>query len=179
MAARGESEEFRYVGFWLRFLALAIDTVILNIILGPLTLYIFGPTYLATQDIGVMQERVMGLLTSPMFHLISVVLPLIGVILFWKFRAATPGKMLFSARIVDARTGGRMSTAQNIARAFAYAVSTVPFCIGFLWIAVDKRKQAWHDKLSRTVVVRPAKAGAGTAVFERPREDREPSVQTH
>jgi uncharacterized RDD family membrane protein YckC len=29
-----------------------------------------------------------------------------------------------------------------------------PMCLGFLWIAFDKRKQGWHDKLAGTVVVR-------------------------
>ncbi|HKF94921.1 MAG TPA: RDD family protein, partial [Gammaproteobacteria bacterium] len=30
-----------------------------------------------------------------------------------------------------------------------------PLGLGFLWIAFDKRKQGWHDKLAATVVVRP------------------------
>jgi uncharacterized RDD family membrane protein YckC len=25
--------------------------------------------------------------------------------------------------------------------------------LGFLWIAFDPRKQAWHDKIGRTVVI--------------------------
>jgi uncharacterized RDD family membrane protein YckC len=30
----------------------------------------------------------------------------------------------------------------------------LPLGLGFLWIAFDKRKQAWHDKLAGTVVIR-------------------------
>lgn len=170
------SSKLRYVGFWLRFLAAMIDTIILNIIIGPLISYIYGPTYLASQDIGIMTERVMGLIKSPMFLLISTILPLIALIFFWRFMAATPGKMIFSSRIVDARTGKQMSTGQSILRALAYLVSTLPLCIGFLWIAFDKRKQAWHDKLARTVVVRPAKKSTGSVIFDQPTDNAEKEI---
>jgi uncharacterized RDD family membrane protein YckC len=47
-----------------------------------------------------------------------------------------------------------------VGRYFAYFVSTIPFCLGFLWVAFDKRKQGWHDKLAHTVVVRAAREDA-------------------
>jgi uncharacterized RDD family membrane protein YckC len=75
-------------------------------------------------------------------------------ILLWKFRGATPGKMLIKARIVNAATLGKPSAGQLTGRFFAYAVSFFPACLGFLWIAFDKRKQGWHDKLAGTVVIR-------------------------
>jgi len=54
---------------------------------------------------------------------------------------------------VDAQTGATPSAKQLVGRYFAYLVSTLPLCLGLLWIAVDKRKQGWHDKLAGTVVV--------------------------
>ena len=73
--------------------------------------------------------------------------------MFWRYRGATPGKMAISARIVDAKTGGRPSTARLVVRYFAYIVSTLPLFLGFIWIGIDKRKQAFHDKIAGTVVV--------------------------
>jgi uncharacterized RDD family membrane protein YckC len=35
--------------------------------------------------------------------------------------------------------------------------------LGYLWAGFDPRKQAWHDKMAKTVVVR-RKDGAGTPV---------------
>jgi uncharacterized RDD family membrane protein YckC len=29
-----------------------------------------------------------------------------------------------------------------------------PLMLGIIWVAFDKRKQGWHDKLAGTVVVR-------------------------
>jgi uncharacterized RDD family membrane protein YckC len=62
--------------------------------------------------------------------------------------------MAFSARIVDAATGERPSNGQLVGRYFAYFVSTIPMGLGLIWVAFDKRKQGWHDKLAGTVVIR-------------------------
>jgi len=35
----------------------------------------------------------------------------------------------------------------------------LPLGAGLIWVAFDRRKQAWHDKLAGTVVVRPRKRG--------------------
>ena len=63
--------------------------------------------------------------------------------------------MALSAKIVDAETGKEPSIAQYIGRYFAYIISAIPFCLGFIWVAFDSKKQGWHDKLAGTVVVRP------------------------
>ena len=76
------------------------------------------------------------------------------VVLFWVYRMATPGKMIIDAVIVDAQTFAKPRTRQYVGRYLAYFVSTLPLCLGFLWIAFDGRKQGWHDKLAGTVVVR-------------------------
>ena len=45
-------------------------------------------------------------------------------------------------------------------------VSFLAFGLGILWVAVDRRKQGWHDKLARTVVVRPLRSGATPMRFD-------------
>jgi uncharacterized RDD family membrane protein YckC len=45
-------------------------------------------------------------------------------------------------------------------------------CLGLLWVAFDRRKQGWHDKMANTVVVRPARRHA--ARFNRVPPAREP-----
>jgi len=56
--------------------------------------------------------------------------------------------------VVDARTGGPLSVSQAILRYLGYFVSTIPLCLGLLWVGFDARKQGWHDKIAGTVVVR-------------------------
>ncbi len=54
----------------------------------------------------------------------------------------------------DAKTGGKPSVGQLIGRYLAYYVSVIPFCLGFIWVGIDKKKQGFHDKLAGTVVIR-------------------------
>jgi uncharacterized RDD family membrane protein YckC len=133
----------RYVGFWKRLLAFFIDVLILVTIFVTIAIAIYGRRYVQLASEG--QTILFDLL-------VQGVLPAVAAILFWRFRGATPGKMLVSARIVDAATLGAPSTGKLIGRYFAYIVSSI-FMLGFIWIAFDKRKQGWHDKLAGTVVI--------------------------
>ena len=62
-----------------------------------------------------------------------------------------------SAQIVDAASGGKPSTRQLVVRYLGYYVSIIPLFMGLFWVAFDRRKQGWHDKLAGTVVVRSKK----------------------
>ncbi len=141
-----QTNEMRYAGFWIRFAAAMIDTVLLLLFTLPLLIAIYGWAYFDADKT--------GFVAGGADILITWIMPAVAVIVFWVAKQATPGKMLLSARIVDASTGNAPSVGQLIGRYFAYLVSLVPFGLGYLWIAFDKRKQGWHDKLAGTVVVR-------------------------
>lgn len=157
-----ELESVRYAGFWIRLLAMMIDVVVLMLIIPPLLAWIYGLDYF---DPVRMANRPMGCIE----FLIWYVFPAVAMIVLWKYKSATPGKMIVGAKIVDARTGARPSMMQCIVRYFGYFVSTIPFCLGYLWIAFDCRKQAWHDKLAGTVVVRSCKQKKDTLASEEAR----------
>ena len=72
---------------------------------------------------------------------------------FWAIKSATPGKLVLGICIADAKTGNKPSNLQFIIRFVGYLLSGLPLGLGFLWIAVDPRNQAWHDKLASTVVI--------------------------
>ena len=144
MADNVTSREPKYVGFWMRLFAFFIDSLILTVIIALILIAIFGRNYIQLS----MQGK-----TLWADILFQVVLPALAAILFWRYRGATPGKMLISARIVDARTFGPPATGKLVGRYFAYLASIIPLFLGFLWIAFDKRKQGWHDKLAGTVVI--------------------------
>ena len=138
-----EQPELKYVGFWARTLATLIDTVILLLITLPPLLGIYGMVYLESDT----------LVQRPAHFLISYLFPAIAIIMFWKYKQATPGKMAISAIIVDADTGEKPSIGQLIGRYFAYLISMLPLGLGCIWVAFDKRKQGWHDKLAGTLVI--------------------------
>jgi uncharacterized RDD family membrane protein YckC len=152
-----DSPELEYVGFWLRFWAFIIDSVLGMIILWPILRAYGGEDY--------WPELYAYTGTGLRGVFLQLVLPAIAVIIFWVTRQATPGKMAIGATIVDADSGARPTTAQFLGRYLAYYVSTIPCCLGFFWIAIDARKQGWHDKLAGTVVVRPRR-GTSTVQFK-------------
>jgi uncharacterized RDD family membrane protein YckC len=86
--------------------------------------------------------------------LIGYVLPIVATIWFWLRYKATPGKMAYSLEVVDAATGNTLTTSQAIIRYIAYIPSALALGIGFIWVAFDPKKQGWHDKIAKTVVVK-------------------------
>lgn len=133
----------RYVGFWWRVLASLVDTVWLVILIIPLLLWVYGTSYFM-EDAWVQ---------GPADILINYGLPALAVVLFWVYLAATPGKMVIRSIIVDADTLTRPTLRQCVIRYLGYFVSTFGLFLGFIWVAFDKRKQGWHDKMARTVVI--------------------------
>ena len=133
-----------YAGFWIRVGASLIDTILIMVLTFPIATAIYGEAYWDSESL------VAGLWDV----VLSYILPAIAVIVFWVYKSATPGKMITNLVIVDAETGGKPSTGQFIGRYFAYYLSAIPLMLGFIWVAFDKRKQGWHDKLAGTVVIR-------------------------
>lgn len=151
-----ESENLEYVGFWARTGAAILDTILLILITAPLVLAIYGTDYYVSDQ----------LIAGPADMLISWVFPAVAIIWFWVAKQATPGKMVISARLVDARTGQPVTTGQAIGRYLGYFLASLPLFLGLLWVAFDSRKQGWHDKLAGTVVVRPKARTRKSVVFE-------------
>lgn len=68
--------------------------------------------------------------------------------------SATPGKRLLGLVVVDIEDQSRPPLIRHIKRSVVGNFSWLPLGLGCLWVAIDPRKQAWHDKLTRTQVVR-------------------------
>lgn len=134
------AQEVEYVGFWPRVGAALVDTLAVMFLVVPLLVWYFGVGWAYAAGIEA--------------FVVNWILPGIAVLLFWHYRSATPGKMAISAVIVDARTFGRPTLAQLVARYVGYYVSSIPLFAGILWVAFDARKQGWHDKMANTVVIR-------------------------
>lgn len=148
-----DSNDVAYAGFWVRLGATLIDTVLLIAVTWPLLVAIYGWDYFNP-------AAKAGMFAGPADILISWVFPVVAAIWFWRARQATPGKMALSLHVVDAKTGATLSMGQSVGRYFAYLVSVIPLCLGFVWIAFDARKQGWHDKLAGSVVVRSKRKGS-------------------
>lgn len=139
----GHPESIVYAGFWIRVMAALIDSVIVMIITLPITTAIYGE---------VPRDGYTYLLGGWDF-VINYLFPALAVILFWIYKSATPGKLFNKLTIVDAKTGGKPSVGQYIVRYLGYFLSIIPLFAGLIWVAFDKRKQGWHDKIAGTLVI--------------------------
>lgn len=146
MTAPNKIPCLEYVGFWPRTAAAGVDSALLAAIITPALLKLYGADYL----LAVATRGIAG----PADVLLNWLFPAVAVIAFWHYKSATPGKMLIGARIVDADDGGPPSRRQLLIRYVGYYLSTIAFGLGLVSIAFDPRKQGWHDKLARTIVVR-------------------------
>ncbi len=74
----------------------------------------------------------------------------------WTWRGTTIGNIVFGLKIV--RTDGQpLTLGVAIVRALASLLSLAVMGLGFFWIIWDPEKQAWHDKIAGTLVVRMPK----------------------
>ena len=69
-------------------------------------------------------------------------------------RGATPGKRILGLRVADADTGGPIGLRRAAVRRVVYVVGGSACYLGWLWLFANERRQSWHDKAARTVVVR-------------------------
>jgi uncharacterized RDD family membrane protein YckC len=69
-------------------------------------------------------------------------------------RGATPGKRLLGLRVADLDGGPAIGWRRAAIRRLVYTVGGLALYIGWLWLFTNERRQAWHDKAARTVVVR-------------------------
>ena len=165
-------DDLVYAGFWIRVWAAIIDSVLLLVLIYPVLGLIPGVSTQRTSARLVDQygqinyDALAFSAPGPLHILFYWVLPAAVVVVFWICRAATPGKMAIGARIVDAASGGAPSATQFVVRYLGYYVSTIALFLGLIWAGIDARKQGWHDKIARTVVVRRRRRVRATARFD-------------
>ena len=100
-----------------------------------------------------------GLLNSLLYGLIIVIAvtafgaPLINSYLTSHFGGGF-GKLMTGTRIVNEESGLYLDFKSAFLRNhIGYAVSGVLMGLGFIWIFVDDKKQAWHDMLVSSLVI--------------------------
>lgn len=132
-----------YVGFWPRVEAAVLDGLFFAIAIISVLYMIYGRSYFRHD---ILQRGFVDVLNS-------IIAPSLSILLFWMLCASTPGKLLISAQIVDAKTGQKPRFRQFVIRYLAYYLSLLVFGLGFLQILFSARKQGWHDRLAGTLVV--------------------------
>jgi uncharacterized RDD family membrane protein YckC len=151
-----EPSNVQYAGFWKRFVAAIID----SLILGVVEFLIFIP-FLGVLGLGIVaQPEEVGL--GFIFALISAYLfaAMAAMIAGWLYYAlmeasskqATLGKMAISIKVTD-MAGNRISFGRATGRYFGKYVSALIMYIGFIMAGFTQQKQALHDIMTGCLVV--------------------------
>lgn len=65
----------------------------------------------------------------------------------------TVGKMVCGIKVVTAHNE-TIGYRRAFLRWIGYLISSLALYLGFLWVAIDRNKQGWHDKIAKTYVIR-------------------------
>jgi uncharacterized RDD family membrane protein YckC len=79
---------------------------------------------------------------------------------FWVHGGQTLGMRAWRIRVV-CEDGAALGWARAAARFGAAAVALAPIGLGLWWSMLDRERRAWHDRLTRTRVVRSDRFAAG------------------
>ena len=142
-----------FAGFWRRAAAFVIDMVVLSVITSVCMPYrYFGFIKFWSLD---MFSSFASWFLIPQLILGDVLVVLVTVVyfaIFWVWRGQTPGKMVMEIKVVRP-DGSNVTPLIALLRYLGYIVSAALLSIGFIWIAFDKQKQGFHDKIAGTFVV--------------------------
>jgi len=153
-----------YAGFWLRFVAHLIDSVIIGIA----ALFLIVPLFFLMGGMAIIGSLPRGEIARPDIGQFSALLSLIfvlagvGVIGQWLYFAylesgekqGTWGKQILGIYVTDL-AGSRITFGRASGRFFAKIISgLIPLGIGYIMAGFTERKQALHDMIASCLVLR-------------------------
>jgi uncharacterized RDD family membrane protein YckC len=149
--------EVRYAGFWLRAVAWLIDVLVMiafGALVGGCIGGVIGGSMGARHATPQQIRQTVVETVAPIVRLLQI----IGGWLYFALmessaRQATLGKMALGLRVTDEQ-GRRIGFGRATGRYFAKIISALILFIGFIMAGFTTRKQALHDMIAGTLVVK-------------------------
>jgi uncharacterized RDD family membrane protein YckC len=151
-----------YAGFWIRFLALFLDGIVLSLVVQPLV-FLTGPGFEFETT-----ENAAGELQSFTYNFDGgdfAIAALIGTAIYVAYFTIaigrwgqTIGALAVSIRVVRP-DGTPLSYGGALVRYVGSWVSGLILWIGYLMMIWDSRKQTLHDKMAGSVVIKVKRRG--------------------
>jgi len=142
-----EAQKIPVIGFGRRFAATLIDGLILLVGTFMLSLAVgligvFANLYTVDKPIPV----------NALITLSGLILSLLYYVVAWSKSGQTIAKSVFGIKVVGT-DGQPLSVSKALLRYLGYIISAVILSLGFLWIAFDKKRQGWHDKIASSYAI--------------------------
>jgi uncharacterized RDD family membrane protein YckC len=150
-----------YAGFWLRVVAFIIDAIVLGVVGAIITFPIVGSMDFRGMLMGHMGHQPMSPDELIPFFGMFFKLALIRIILNWLYFAllessawqGTLGKKALGLEVTDL-AGNRINFGRATGRFFGKIISALILWIGFIMAGFTEKKQALHDIMAGTLVIR-------------------------
>ena len=134
-----------YAGFWVRFVAILLDAIVLGVISAALTPIVGSQVTITGNQFTVNYTA----------NAYSTLIGLVYFVGLWSWRGQTIGMIPFGMQVVGVADGKKIDLLRAVLRYVGLIISIIPLFLGLIWAAFDSRKQGWHDKIASTVVIRP------------------------
>ena len=149
----------QYAGFWRRFVAYLIDSIIVSIVSWIVFIPILAALGIGIGLSGMEEEEAAGFILAPLIGYI-LFLGLVLAVAEWLYfalmessnRMATLGKMAIGIKVTDL-SGNRISFGRATGRYFGKILSGMIFMIGYIMAGFTEKKQALHDMIASCLVV--------------------------
>lgn len=149
-----------YGGFWIRFVAYLIDAIILVIVNVAIIMPILGVFGYSAFNMGEMNEDQMAAMMNYLTGaglVIQIVQFAVGLLYFALMESSakqgTIGKIALNLKVTG-RDGGRITFGQAILRYLGKIISALVMMIGYIMAAFHPKKQALHDIIAGTYVIK-------------------------
>jgi uncharacterized RDD family membrane protein YckC len=140
-------------GFLARFVAWIVDAIAVAVLLAVFTAAI-GLLGGQASGAGGDPRLVLGRVAAPLG---TMLLPMIQFLYFgyvWSHGGQSMGMRLLSLKVIRRRQEPLTFLRAGFRGTVGYWLSGLVLGLGYLWAAVDANREAWHDKVFDTWVVR-------------------------
>lgn len=141
------SERVRVIGFGRRLGAMLIDGLIIAFMTFTITfgigfVFLFFDMFIETRDTALQAAiAVAGIAFSAFYWIWS-----------WSGNGQSIGQSTLGMTVVG-KDGLKLSKGKAVLRYFGFFISALFFGLGFIWVAFDKKRQGWHDKIAGSYVI--------------------------
>lgn len=140
----------RFGGFWIRFWARCIDSILTGIVTAIIQFSGLAAIGLRTIENDDLVSTMSIFAFSTLFGL---AFQLAYEVYFLVNHGATPGKILLNLKVIRS-DGGPITAGRAVGRFFGTMLSSMTLSIGYIIAGVDEEKRALHDHLCDTRVIR-------------------------
>lgn len=142
-----EARKIKVIGFSRRLAATLIDGLIL-----------FTATFLLVMAVGLVGVYLNIYSDNepiPIDRLVVICGLILSIFYYvgaWSKTGQTIAKSVLGIKVVGS-DGQPLSFGKSLLRYLGYIVSALLLSLGFLWIAFDKKRQGWHDKIASSYAI--------------------------